>query len=355
MTISEPIRVHPSDNIQYGAVFEPTTATGVWRFTDCDEDPLSNVFEFQGAWQNYFKFVPGLVGAELDTSTSLWSYPYRLIPANSLTGSGLVGFECISIQGGRVFGTDRVWELRAEFQLVAAYGGRGHTEVTKTVRSRTAQAWRANPWAESSPLPEMFGGLADPADPDSFEPISISCTEVGGQRVDVNGQPMQINIDQHVMTVSFVIRAPYYDVDTAGVGSIVVPEEWEYWTTGEGASMIGNRNGSLFFGWPSYSLVMESLNITKIGKTTFHRVDLVFVHDEWWHLEQAPATVVGSMPPIIPACVEGGETILFQTNVTLWVNPYLRYSDFNDFMDYVPYDSRSYIEDAITLTGSVPS
>ena len=342
MTITTPVRIYPSDGKKNGGLFEPSTVRAVWRTTDCDQSITSRA-NFLTQWVDYYTLRSGSVGKDLTAPPPApvgGIFIESGLPANRLSASDPeVGYEVIRWDVNRVPNSRTVWEVSAELQLLEAIPGRGHTIVTKTTRTRTAQAWRANPFAAGSPDAGQFINGTDP--------VAIDCSPIGGLRVDINGQPLQVVIDQHVMTISFVIRAPYYDPVT---GTTTIPTEWTYFATGDGASMIGNRNDAVFFGWPAYSLVMEDLSTTQIGQTTFHRVDMTLVHDEWWHLEQFPVTLNGSLPPTVPACDGGETTLLFQTENTLWVNPYLRYSDFNDMMDYVPFDSRDYIEDAITTT-----
>jgi hypothetical protein len=341
MTITTPVRIYPSDGKKNGGLFEPSTVRAVWRTTDCDESITSRA-NFLVQWVDYYNLRSGAVGKDLVTSPAPagGAFIESGLPANRLSAADpVVGYEVIRWDVNRVPDSRTVWEVSAELQLLEAIPGRGHTVVTATTRSRTAQAWRTNCFEDPPPSNLIFT--------DGTDPIAISCEEADGIRVDINGQPMQINLDQRVFTISFVIRAPYYDPST---DTTTTPTEWAYFSGGIGASMVGNRNNATFFGWPAYSLLLEELSTSQIGQTTFHQVTMKMVYDEWWHLEQAPATINGSMPPNVAACTADGKTILFQTEKTLWVNTHLRYSDFNDLLDYIPFDSRDYIEDAMTIT-----
>lgn len=355
MTVSQPIRVVQTDAKSHGAVFQPSKVRAVWRFTNCPAD-IDNVNEFAQQLADFLILKPGCIGKKL--------YPAPVpiggividsdLPADRLTlGTAAVGYEVSFYAAARVPGSNTVWEVSAELKLLEAIPTRGHTLVTKTTRQRSAQAWRANPFVSGSPDSGIFYGGGDPgADPPVPDaPVALSCSEVAGLRVDINGQPVTLLLDQHVMTISFVVRAPYTD---PGTSTITTSDAWTYWTTGNGASMVGNRNNAPFFGWPSYSLLVDSVDLQQIEDTTFHRVNVTMVFDEWWHLEQVPATLNGAMPPMIPACAEGETTLIFQTDKALWLNTFLRYSDFNAMMNYVPIDSREYIEDAMTLVGTVP-
>lgn len=333
-------------------VFQPSRVRAVWRLTDCPtsgQDYVDDVDDFESQLADYLVLNPGCVGRAL--------YPAP-VPSGgapietdfsadrlSLTDSKLA-YEVSSFSSSRVPGSRSVWEVVAELKLLEAIPDRGHALVTKTTRQRTAQAWRSNPFIDGSPEPYIFyGGNPDPG------PIALSCTEIGGIRVDVNGQPMSLLLDQHVMTISFVVRAPFVEPVS---NTITTTDAWTYWTTGAGASMVGNRNSDGFFGWPAYSLLVDAVDLEQIEDTTFHRVNVTMVHDQWWHLEQVPATLNGAMPPLIPACEDGDGTLVFQTNKSLWLNPYLIYSDFTAMMNYVPIDSRQYIEDSVTLDGPIP-
>ena len=351
MTVSAPNRLLPTDAKTHGMVFQPSRVRAVWRLTDCpgaNQNYVSDVDDFESQLADYLVLQPGCVGRAL--------YPAPVpgggaaietdYSADRLSlGDPKLAYEVSSFSSSRVPGSRSVWEVSAELKFLEAIPDRGHALVTKTTRQRTAQAWRSNPFVDGSPGTEIFYG-GDPAGP-----VALSCSEVGGLRVDVNGQPMSLALDQHVMTISFVVRAPFVEPVS---NTITTTDAWTYWTNGGGASMVGNRNSEEFYGWPAYSLLVDSVDLQQIEDTTFHRVNVTMVHDQWWHLEQVPATLNGAMPPMIPACEEGDATLIFQTNKTLWINPYLIYSDFTAMMNYVPIDSRQYIEDSVTLTGAVP-
>ena len=359
MTISEPNRLLPTDAKTHGMLFQPSRVRAVWRLTDCPgagQNYVDDVADFESQLADYLILQPGCVGR------ALYPAPVPAVGAAietdfaadrlSLADSKLA-YEVSSFSSSRVPGSRSVWEVAAELKFLEAIPDRGHALVTKTTRQRTAQAWRSNPFVDGSPDSTIFYGGgdpgADPPVPDS--PVALSCSEIGGLRVDINGQPLSLLLDQHVMTISFVVRAPYVEPRT---DTITTTDAWTYWTNGDGASMVGNRNSEEFYGWPAYSLLVDSVDLQQIEDTTFHRVNVTMVHDQWWHLEQVPATLNGAMPPMIPACSEGDATLIFQTNKALWLNPYLIYSDFTAMMNYVPIDSRQYIEDSVTLTGDVP-
>jgi hypothetical protein len=336
MTISTPKRLFRSDSQNLPGLFEPTTVEAVWRVEACSLSPDTRA-QFLNDWADFYYTK---VGQEAVVMSAPFPGIEEGIPANRLaTDAAAVPYETVAFDLRRVTDSSKVWEVTAKLQLLEAIPARGHAMAIKTVRTRSAQAWRADPFASASPDPSRW------VDDDS-DPVALDCTTMGGLRIDVNGQPVTVLIDQHVTTISFVIRAPYYDPDASAV---VTPSEWTYWTTGSGAKMVNNRNDEAFWSWPAYSLVLESIQITQIGSTTFHRVDVTMVHDQWWHLDQLPVTFNGAQPPTVSVC----EGKIFQTRDALWLNPYVRYSDFNDFIPYIPIDSRTYLQDAAELTGGV--
>lgn len=345
MSVSQPIRLVESDSKTHGAVFQPSRVRAVWRLTNCPAN-LADVDAFETQLADYLTLKPGTIGKALYPAPApIGGFAIEAdLPADRLAASDPeVGYELSSFRSSRVPGTNTAWEVVADLKLLEAIPNRGHALVTKSTRQRSAQAWRANPFSAGSPDTGLFwSGTA---------PVALSCSEIAGLRVDINGQPISLLLDQHVMTISFVVRAPYVD---PGTNTITTTAAWTYWTTGDGASFLGNRNSEAFFGWPAYSLLVDAVDIQQIEDTTFHRVNITMVHDEWWHLEQVPATLNGAMPPMIPACAEGEATLIFQTDKALWLNPFLRYSDFNAMIPYIPYDSRDYIEDSMTLVGTVP-
>lgn len=337
-------RLQESDQIQIGGLFEPTTINARWRAFGCGSNAPTNLADFATQWGDYYTFRPGTAATALP---SVPGAPYvdgaTGKPADAITALATqVGYELMNWNISRNPGSNSVWDVNAEMQLVVDIPNRGHTLVTRTTRQRAAQAWRINPWANGNPDPQTFwtdaAGVVTPL---------ASCNDVSGDRCDVWGQPLTVMIDQYVMTVSFVIRAPYIDADQTGNQS----NTWNYWTRGKGAASLNSRNDAVWNGWPAYSLVIEGIEITQIGMTTFHRVDVTMVHDEWWHLEQVPVTFNGAIPPVVSAC--GGK--ILQQEECLWLNPFCTVSVFGGSADALinntPYSGQSYLNTATLVDG----
>ena len=71
--------------------------------------------------------------------------------------------------------------------------------------------------------------------------------------------------------------------------------------------------------------------------------------------KDAEPVVVCKNKDIVVALREIAAGKVFQTKDTLWVNPYVVYSDFNAMVPHIPIDSRTYLQSAAGLTGGVPS
>lgn len=338
--IGVPNRLFSSSGKRAGGLFEPSTIEVRWRIDSCDVEEASTLREeiLSDFNTGHYLIRIGTEFRAVDGTAPEWA-----AAADRVTLEPFRAYETVAYEIRPVPESNKIWEVSARLQLLEAIPSRGHALVKKNIRSRVAQAWRANPFEAGCPDSTLFEPT--PAENSSK---ALPCSLVGGDRVDINGQPMSVVIDQHVITASFVVRAPYVNPLT---GIVTTTTAWDFWTSGAGSKMIGNRNNTSFWGWPAYSLVMEGIDVAPIGNTTFNRIDVTMVHDEWWHLEQAPVTYRGALPPTVDVC--GGK--VFQTEDTLWVNPYIVYSDFNTMIPHIPIDSRTYLQLAAGLTGAVPS
>ena len=336
-------RLIETEEIQVGGLFEPSTVLARWRVSTCDSPtPILTTRQFEVFLSDYLsigimdeaEITVNETDPDTGQTTGTWVNVQEGYPADHVDCStaALVGFEVIDKTIARNPDSNELWDVSARLQLVQDSPGRGHSLVVRSTSQRGAQAWRLNPFLDASPDPGSFW-VAEGAS----RMTPLVCNVVAGDRCDVNGQPITVRLDQQTMRISFVIRAPHYIN-----GVLTESPSWDYWTEGEGARSINNRNSADFNGWPAYSLIVDSIDVTQIGMTSFHRVDVTMLWDQWWHLEQIPVTFNGAMPPVVATC--SGK--VFQTDETLWLNPFCTDIDFNDLVDQMPCNAQAYINAA---------
>lgn len=336
------VRLQQSDEIQRATLFEPSVVVARFRAVVC---PIEENIDDMEAWlTDYLDLRIMSNGRYFESSPANgWVNIFEGRAADELNQASLgsSGYEVIDYVLVRNPDSNNVWDITVRLQLVEDIPHRGHSLVTRTTRQRPAQAWRLKPFAENSPDPSTFWTAVDSEGNEKIVPLV--CNEIDGERCDVNGQPITVMLDQHATTISFVVRAPYNvagNITGEGNGTA-----WHYWTKGDGARSLNSRNSADWNGWPAYSLLIDSIEINQIGTTSFHRVDLTMVWDQWWHLEQIPVTYNGAMPVTISVC----EGKVFQTEKSLWMNPFCEVTNFATLMDKIPYSARDYVDAA---TGS---
>lgn len=229
---------------------------------------------------------PGYTHPVLGDKTALSGYS----AARGETADIAEGWETSSIQITRDMSSASVYYLDVELAMVEKQFF-NHAEISLLPQSRQSNGFRVN---ATRPTLTAAAGLVD--DPlDDYTMLS----DIGGRSVDFNTQPISLTLAGTQITMSCVVRAPYFlkATDTA----FTVSPIYQFWTKGEGAAAVGARwkdSNSLrpnIAGYKDYEIVVQSVNLSRIVGT-FHRLDIALRVDEWYSLEQIPFSVNGTVP-----------------------------------------------------------
>jgi len=232
------------------------------------------------------------------------------------------GFEVTSIRGTRDTNSANIYYFDIEMAIVEQQL-LNHAEISLQPQARQTRGFRVG--ADRPTLASTTTGLVD----DVLTDYTLA-SDINGRAVDFNTQPITLTLAGTQLTMSCVVRSPYFlkSSDTA----LTVSPIWEYWTSGNGAAATGARwkdSNSLrpdIAGYRDYEMVVEGVSFTKIIGT-FHRMDIVLRVDEWFNLEQIPFSVDGTIPPT-SARHQGGtgadQFKITEAKGVAWIDPYPR-------------------------------
>ena len=155
--------------------------------------------------------------------------------------------------------------------------------------------------------------------------------DIGGTKVDANGQPKQKRIAQQTIDVSILWdRSLDVGGDMSGNGVDFYPDpDQGFWD-----EYIGTRNEEAFLGW---GIGM----VTYVGTTMNQAPDewVVITHkfiaDEWQHLEQRAVPNAAGQVILLPGATWIGNQVR-QAETVAWYQPYNELKDFADLFDWRP-------------------
>lgn len=155
--------------------------------------------------------------------------------------------------------------------------------------------------------------------------------DIGGDKVDANGQPKQQRIAQQTIDVSFLWDRTYdIGATMSGNAADTYPDpDQQYWD-----DWIGKRNDALFLGWG------EGM-VTYLGSTMNQAPDewIVITHkflaDEWQHLEQRAVPNAAGQVLLIGGAYWIGNQVR-QAQTVAWYQPFNAVDDFGELFSWRP-------------------
>ena len=273
-----------------------------------------------------------------------FGYPANRTDAESTT----VPFVVQSISGELDRSSNEVWRIRVVISLMIRnmtpgdFEGRNHSAVSITSESRGVRAYRTN-----ATLPTMTWSSP------RFTNTWITCgpDDIGGDPLDINGEPLTMPIEQTSIVLSFVIREPFYTSADATVRT--VDAMWATWGRNP-SSHVNKRNSTVLFGYEIGRLVVTNVSVTPIDME-FRRVDVTLVDDEWLHFDQMPWSFAGVIPeldvncdlPIVPPNLG-----VWHAKYVLWVTPII--DGFSWSQTDFPDDVWTFFVSAVDITPPTP-
>ena len=311
-----------SENLDNPGMFSPTTRTINLAVDYCDEttkrtsvqDVLGDMMTAGAGWSiavgRPLGMPPNGVGAYNQFELG---YPANRTSAEE----SQVPFIVQSISGELDRSSNEVWRIRVVISLMIRnitpgdFEGRNHSAVSITSESRGVRAYRTN-----ATLPALTWNETD----DRFDNTWITCgpDDIGGDSLDINGEPLTMPIEQTSIVLSFVIREPFYTSYSATVRT--VDAMWVTWGRNP-SSHVNKRNSTVLFGYPIGRLVVTNVSVTPIDME-FRRVDVTLVDDEWYHFDQMPWSFAGVIPELDVNC----DLPLVPPNLGVWHAKYVLWS-----------------------------
>jgi hypothetical protein len=283
-----------SRSTSVAGLFQPTTVTVNLTVNYCGDEvvptsPNAVLYDLQTAGYvieiNRPYGRPAFAGIE----TPIVGYS-----ASSLCGASSVGFEVTAYSARRDTNSRNIFYVDIVNQMVE-YQQYNHAMVTVSPGQRIARAWRVRPTVPDLAEDGEEGYTEDLVP--QYADNTLDGGDIGGQKVDINLQPISVPLWETGYTLSFVSRRPFYI--TAASATQTVETIYSYWTEGPASTSLGKRlkteNGNLLPIGTSLRAVGKNISITPIAGT-WVRVDFDLSQDEWDHLEQIPFSVKGVQP-----------------------------------------------------------
>ena len=281
-----------------------------------------------------------------------------------------------SITGALVPGSNWIWHVDVQLSLVGyqnAYD-RIHAAVITSSSTRVAQAFRLgdlNLITDDTSSPKL-GAVASPTlvpgqctattattgtyNQDNWITYNKATMDVGGEEVDINGQPIGVPIEQVNYTLQFVIRKPSFSppndiipggpANPSGYGTRLAGCMWSLWGIYP-QWILNKRNRTALFGFEPGELVCTAVNHAPIDDE-FILCSVTLTWDEWGHCEQVPWGLNGTIPPTVKNELNSGDDRpILNADTVYWVNPHQE--SFNVTEDDFPRGAHALFEEMILV------
>ncbi len=301
--------------------------------------------------QNYQLYIGRAVAlGGVPSPSPLVAYP-GLYAADATDGESSIVEPWIvrSMSGSTVPGSTWIWHVDVDLSLVGYQNAyeRIQASVVASSGTRVAQAFRlgdlnlltddtAEPKlgavSSPTPLPGQCGSVTATTgsyDQSNWITYDKATMDVGGEEVDINGQPIGVPIEQLNYTLQFVIRKPNFGsgseiipggpASPSGYGTRVVGCMWSLWGIYP-QWILNKRNRTALFGYEPGELVCTSVTHTPIDDE-FILCSVTLTWDEWGHCDQVPWGFNGSIPPTAEKGATGDRAIL-NADTVYWMNPH---------------------------------
>ena len=192
--------------------------------------------------------------------------------------------------------------------------------ITRNSQIRQMQCWR-DPFKTGITLPPTNGITPWPPSND-----------IGGTKIDINGQPATIAIPQCAITIEY-----HWHRGVSGIsdGTTEMPtDEIPSWLF----DYVGTRNDSSFFGFEKGSVLFSGISCSPVDQLTYI-VQMRYVWDSLNHNEQRPAPNIGNAHFIEPVQSTYIGVPFKQATKVAWYQPYYDMSPFNEFYPAAVYDA----------------
>lgn len=224
----------------------------------------------ESTWTQQYVFVYETTSTSDVALTAAEVLADALVPKPGTRHPTIKKWVCRDVSAQPVAQSARAWNVRVKWSTrTSALSGRPWFRITRSTSFRTAAGYRSG---------SIWSGL--PADGSApFPPTA----DLGGTKVDANGQPLQWRIAQQQIVVEYLWDRTQDTAPSALAGAAASPDPPSEWTSVYASA----RNNAAFLGWPAGYVCYQ-------GWTASQQPDewLVISHrflaDDWQHLEQRP-------------------------------------------------------------------
>ncbi len=243
--------------------------------------------------------------------------PQQRLPSFFWSGGGVndvtKGYICRSVNVTPARERPYTWNVRATFTSSEFHysdtWGLTYVKQTRTFGLRMASAWR-------DATPPASGTAAWPA-----------AADLGGTKIDLNGNPRSKKIKQQTIQVeAYIDRTP-----TSGTAPTADDPAWSTWFS----TYINKRNSAAFLGWPIGTVLCTGISATLDNEVW--RISITYVYDEWYHLEQLAMPHPTGEPKLTPGVTIAGTQYL-QAATVVWYQPYSGTADLKNLFSSAVYD-----------------
>lgn len=185
---------------------------------------------------------------------------------------------------------------------------RPYAYIVRAQLSTNYFSYNDNPWgleyckqtrtATFRTIPIYRRGFTFPANGDVTWPTGV--VDIAGTKVDTNGNPRSFKVTQQSISIEVMVdRTP--PVGTTPQYTALDPN-W-----GTLSSYLNKRNSVAFLGWPIGTVLCSGL--TGSLDNEWWRIQVSFVVDDWFHLEQVPIVNRTGLPVLKPGVTIAGDQI----------------------------------------------
>jgi len=257
-----------------------------------------------------------------------------------------------NINGALVPGALHIWQVDVTLTMIGYnnLNEQPHATVTTQAAVRMASAYRTDPDLKlltdagspnlgsptqgsvftTGPCATNSNARVGTYDKDNWITYLKSTMDCGGVKVDLNGQPVPIAIEQLHHTMQFIIRRPNYGEDIipggpaspSGAGTRYTECMFTLWGRA-GTWLLNKRNAEVLFGYSPGTLLCTAVS-TNVIDDEYMMCNVTLTWDEWAHCDQAPWGFSGNVPPTAESTASSGtpDRPILNADTVYWINPY---------------------------------
>jgi hypothetical protein len=209
---------------------------------------------------------------------------------------------CESVDWRVMPGALKTWTVTANWSSIQEFQYNSTvpepwTRITRTSSMRQMPIWRRD--------------AAIPAEPYTFPP-ALAGGDIGGTKVDVQGQPA----NRFVQQMQIICEFHYDRTFTLGPSGAISPEPGPYFS-----GWLGTRNSVAFLGYDAGQILCNGISVSPVNDQIYI-MQFKFLFDWMSFFEQRPAPNTGGAPFLVAAATTFLGVPYNQASKIAWYQPY---------------------------------